>query len=180
MDFVPQVLAIWNPVLFERADGSQYALHHYHLDVRGPGFRHEKFQGGFENPDGTRAVIAALKPEIRFDPNNRRFQGGRFVFTMADGAIRPLEVVTVSDTGFHLGTGLYHGGFDGQYHGSWRGQLHLDGEYFENCSDPAVVERIHQFRDCMIRVADPVGGAVGWGNCQTYVRGAWPDFGLPD
>ena len=180
MDLVPKVLAIWNPVLFEREDGSRYALHHYHLDVSGPGFKHVKFQGGFENPDGSREVITILKPEIRFNPRNKRFLGGRFVFTMADGSVRPLEVEIISNTGFHLGTGLYHGGLDGQYHGSWRGQLHLDGEYFQDCSDPAVVERIHQFRDCMIKVVDPVGGGVGWGNCQTYIKGAWPEFGFPE
>lgn len=180
MDLVPKVLAIWNPVLFERENSSHYALHHYFLDVSGPGFRHEKFQGGFETPDGSREVITSLKPEMRFNSSNKRFEGGKFIFTMADGSVRPLDVEAIGNTGFHLGTGLYHGGLDGQYHGSWRGQLHLDGEHFENCSDAAVVERIHQFRDCMIKATDPMGGGVGWGNCQTYIKGAWPEFGLPE
>jgi len=180
MSLVPEVLAIWNPVLFERPDGSRYALHHYYLDVRGRGFRHERFQGAFEHPDGHRQMISSLEPEIRFDPRNKRFLGGRFVFTMHDGSLRSLDVHPLSDTGFHLGTGLYHGGLDGKYHGSWRAALDVDGEYFDNCADPAVVERIHQFRDCMIGVEDPVGGGVGWGNCQTYVKGAWPAFGLTE
>ncbi len=180
MDLVPNVLAIWNPVFFERKDGSCYALHHYHLQVSGPGFKHERFQGGFEYPDGSRETISSLQPEICFNPSNKRFLGGKFVFTMSEGSARALEVEPISDTGFHLGTGLYHGGLDGHYHGSWRGQRHLDGEYFENCADPDIVERIHQFRDCMIRVMDPVEGGVGLGNCQNYVKGTWPDLGLPE
>jgi hypothetical protein len=51
-------------------------------------------------------------------------------FTMNDGSVRPLEVASIGDTGFHLSTDLYHGGLDGKYHGSWRGQFYLDGEYF--------------------------------------------------
>jgi hypothetical protein len=180
MDLVPKVLAIWNPVLLERKDGSRYALHHYHLEVSGPGFKHEKFQGGIENPDGSREMFASLKPEIRFDPINKRLLDGKFIFSMTDGSVRPLEVAAIGDTGFHLGTGLYHGGLDGKYHGSWRGELHLDGEYFENCADPETVGRIHQFRDCMIKVVDPVGGGIGWGNCQTFVKGPWPELGLPE
>lgn len=171
------VLAIWNPVFFERPDGSRYALHHYFLQYGVPGFTHQKFQGGFESPNGNRELITALRPEIRFDPANKRLLGGKFVFTMADGSVRPLDVAPISDTGFHLGTALYFG-FDGWYHGSWRGDQEVAGEYFSNCADPATVARINQFRDCMIRAVDPVGGGIGWGNCQTYVRGQWPEFGL--
>jgi hypothetical protein len=177
ISLVPSALAIWNPIFFERNDRSRYAMHHYYLQFSGPGFRHEKIQGGFEFPDGRRELISGLRPEVQFNPVNKRLLGGKFHFTLTDGSTRTLEVEPISDTGFHLGTGLYLG-FDDQHHGSWRGPLHLDGEYFENCADPKTVERINQFRDCMIRVTDPVGGGVGWGNCQTYVAGAWPEFGL--
>jgi len=64
-----------------------------------------------------------------------------------------LEAEALSDTGFQLGAGLYLG-LAGQHHGSWRGALHVEGEHVADCSDPATVERIHQFRDCMIRVRD--------------------------
>jgi hypothetical protein len=30
----------------------------------------------------------------------------------------------------------------------------------------------------MIRVEDKATGAIGYGNCQTYIHGAWPEFGL--
>lgn len=171
-------LAIWNPLLFERADGSRYALHHYFVQFGVPGYTHAHFQGHFEHPDGSRQPLNSLRPEIRFDPANKRLLGGRFVFGTADGAVRPVEFSPLGDTGFHLGTGLYFG-LDGRYHGSWRGELELSGEYFPNCADPATVVRINQFRDCMIGAVDPVGGGVGWGNCQTFVQGRWPELGVP-
>ena len=91
--------------------------------------------------------------------------------TTADGSTRPLTLSVVSDTGFHLGTGLYHG-FDGQSHCQWRGPLHTEGEFIPDCSDPATARRVHQHRDCVIRVEDPVGGGVGIGNLQSIVLGA--------
>jgi hypothetical protein len=57
-------------------------------------------------------------------------------------------------------------------HGQWRGRLHVEGEHFADCSDPAVARRVHQHRDCVIRVEDPVGGGVGIGNLQSIVLGA--------
>ena len=92
---------------------------------------------------------------------------------MADGSDRLLSAEAISDTGFHLGAGLYHG-FDGKHHGSWLGDLHVEGEYFSDCSTPESVARLNQFRDCLIRVHDHHSGATGWGNCQTYVLGELP------
>lgn len=176
-DMIPQALAVWNPILFQREDGSRYAFHHYYLHFSGPGFKHEKVQGGVENIDGSRELLHGMVPSLQFDPSNKRLLKGEFNFLMADGSERPMSFEAISDTGFHLGAGLYHG-FEGQYHGSWRGQFHIEGEHFKDCSSVESVERLNQFRDCMIRVEDPVGGGIGWGNCQTYVHGAWPDFGL--
>ena len=53
--------------------------------------------------------------------------------TMTDGSTRDLEIEVLSDTGFHLGAGLYFG-FDGHHHGEWRGQLHVDGERIADCT----------------------------------------------
>lgn len=173
-----KALAIWNPLYFERPDGSVYTFHQYYLAYSGPGFRHERVQGGFEHPDGRREPLTAITPRLRFDPCNRRFLDGEFDVLMADGRRRRLVARAMGDTGFHLGAGLYHG-FDGKHHGSWRGKLHLEGEHFVDCSTPEAVKRLNQFRDCLIVVSDPETGATGWGNLQTYVSGAWPDFGLP-
>jgi hypothetical protein len=174
---IPQALAIWNPILFQREDGSRYAFHHYYLQFSGPGFSHQRVQGGFEDGSGQTAKLVGLVPTLRFESPTKRLQGGEFLLQLDDGGERPLRFEKISETGFYLGAGHYHGG-DGHYHGSWRGQLHVDGDHVVNAADMGVIERYNQFRDCMIRVEDPVGGAIGYGNCQTHVHGAWPEFGL--
>ncbi|HQR04121.1 MAG: hypothetical protein JSR19_09455 [Proteobacteria bacterium] len=173
-----RVLAVWNPVFFQRPDGSCHAFHQYSLLYAGPGFRHELVQGRFEYPDGREEIIIGAEPRVRFNPVNKRLLGGEFLITLADGRQRTLKAEVISDTGFHLGGGLYHG-FDGKHHGEWRGRLHVEGEYFADCSTPEAVARLNQFRDCLIRMSDPETGATGWGNCQTWVSGSWPELGLP-
>lgn len=176
-DQIPRALAIWNPLLFKRADGSHYAFHHYYLHFAGQGFSHQRIQGGFEDMNGQTERINNMTPQLRFASPSKRLQAGVFTLKMADGSERPLVFEKLSETGFYLGAGHYHGG-DGAYHGSWRGELHVDGDHVGDTTDPAVIARYTQFRDCMIRVEDPVGGGVGYGNCQTYVHGTWPEFGL--
>lgn len=174
-----QALALWNPLLFQGPAGDRYAFMHYYLLYTGPGFRHQKIQGGFEFADGRRELLTDMQPKLRFDPSNRRFLDGEFHLTMSDGRKRLLSARAMGDTGFHLGAGLYLG-FDGRRHGSYRGELLVEGEYFTDCSTPKSVARLNQFRDCLIVVTDHETGATGWGNCQTYVSGAWPEFGLEE
>ena len=173
------MLIIWCPVLLERPDGSQYAMHLYYQRHTLAEFGYERLevQGGIEHPDGRKDHFAAVVPALRFRDDNRRLLGGTVQCTMADGSSRPIQVEAVGDTGFHLGTGLYHG-LDGQWHGQWRGPLHLDGEHVADCSDPATARRIHQHRDAVVRVHDPVGGGTGWGNMQNVVLGAHPELDL--
>lgn len=174
---IPKALAIWNPLLFFREDGSHYAFHHYYLQFSGEGFLHQKLQGGYEDESGQTEAVVAMVPSLRFASPDKRLQGGEFLFQMRDGSKRPMTFEKLSETGFYLGAGHYHGG-DGHYHGSWRGEQFVDGDYVEDAAKAEVLERYSQFRDCMIKVHDPVGGGIGYGNCQTYVHGAWPDFGL--
>lgn len=165
---------LWSPMRFTRTDGSVYGAHHFFLDVDIPGVP-SVLHGGIENPDGSRELFTGLEPELRYDPENRRLLGGALHFTMASGAKRDMTIEVVSDTGFHLGTGLYFG-FDGKHHGQWRGALHVEGEYFADCSQVEVAKRIHQIRDCIIRVGD--GDAVAVSNYQTLISGTWPSLGL--
>ena len=174
---IPQALAIWNPVVFLDDAGASYAFHHYYLQFSGPGFSHQRIQGGFEGDSGQREKVIGMTPQLRFDSPSKRLQEGEFLLHMEDGIDRLLKFKKLSETGFYLGSGHYHGR-DGHHHGSWRGTLHVDGDYVENAALPAVIERYHQFRDCMIQVEDTLTGATGYGNCQTYVHGAWPEFGL--
>lgn len=175
----PRVLAVWNPLHFTAADGTPYAFFQYSLVYAGEGWRHEKVQGGFEYADGRREPVLRIEPRLRFDPRHKRLLGGEFALTMADGRSRTLAARALGDTGFHLGAGLYHG-FDGKHHGQWRGSLVVEGEYFADCSAPASVARLNQFRDCLVEVRDTASGAIGIGNCQTWVQGRWPELGLAE
>jgi len=134
-------------------------------------------QGGVEHPDGSREAFASVEPQLRFDDGTRRLLGGELRCVTAGGSARTLTVIPVSDTGFHLGPGLYFG-FDGHWHGEWRGPLSVEGEHIPDCTAPDVLRRIHQHRDCVVRVDDPGGGGTGWGNLQSIVTGAHPEMGL--
>lgn len=173
----PRSLTSWSPVLMTRADGSHYVLFHYFMETNLPGLPPRRLRGGVEHPDGTEEPFVEGRLEARFDDTNRRFLGGTFTFTHADGTARPISCTPVSDTGFHLGTGLYFG-LDGVRHGMWRGELTVDGDYFADCADPETARRIHQHRDCVVAVDDPAGGGTGIGPIQTIAIGAFPDYGL--
>ena len=170
-------MMIWSPVLMERDDGSQYALHLHFTRFETTGFQQKMVTAQVEHPDGSSEPIVDIDPELRYDPVNRRLLGGTLRCTMSDGSERPLTVEVMGDTGVHLGAGLYFG-FDGHHHGEWRGDLHVDGEHIADCSTAENARRLHQIRDTTVRVTDPVGGATGWGNCQPIASGPWPDLGL--
>ena len=166
----PRILAVWNPLLFCAPDGSHYGFHQYYLLYAGEGWQHEKVQGGFEYADGRREGVRRIDPRLTFDPRNQRLLGGEFELTLQDGSQRVLSMRVLGETGFHLGAGLYHG-LDGHYHGQWRGPLLVEGDYCADCSTPQAVARLNQFRDALIELHDPVTGATGWGNCQTWTHG---------
>ncbi len=169
----------WSPMLLERPDGSRYALHHQHRQLRAFGYEEQRTEGTVEEPDGTVHRVATLRSELSFDPANRRVLGGTIVLIMEDGSERPVSVRALGDTGVHLGLGLYMG-LDGHHHGEWRGPLHVEGEYVPDCRDVETARRIHQIRDTVVAVDDPVGGGRGWANLQTTVVGAWPELGLDE
>jgi hypothetical protein len=168
---------LWSPVYMERPDGGCYALFLNWSLMRWPGFEQKSVMAFEEHPDGRVVRIIDIKPDVTYDPRNRRLRGGTLHCTMTDGTKRPLKIEVVSDTGFHLGTGLYFG-FDGHHHGEWRGKLHVDGERIADCSTPENARRVHQIRDTVIHVLDPVGGGEGWGNYQPVITGAHPERGL--
>jgi len=169
---------IWCPVAMERADGSRYALFLHYQMVAGPGFLHKQVvMGGVEHPDGRTERFLDLEPDLRFDPTTRRLRGGRITATAADGSTRIIELEAVSDTGFHLGAGLYFG-FDGHHHGEWRGELLTEGEHIPDCTEPSTARRLHQLRDTVVHVVDTTGGGEGWGNCQPIVTGGDAELGL--
>jgi hypothetical protein len=169
----------WSPMLLERGDGSRYAVHHQHRELRAFGYEERRMEGSIEHSDGRIDRIAAIQSDLTFDPTNRRVLGGALRCTMEDGSERTVSVRSLGDTGVHLGLGLYMG-LDGRHHGEWRAPIHLEGEYVADCTDPDVARRIHQIRDAVVEVDDPVGGGHGWANLQTTVVGAWPELGLDE
>jgi hypothetical protein len=171
------MLTIWSPICCQRSDGSRYALHVYYQRHAVGSYQRVELQGGVEHPDGQKEHFAALVPELEFDDATRRLCGGTLHFTMPDGSARPLRITPVSDTGFHLGSALYFG-LDGQWHGQWRGSLHVEGEYVADCTGPEQLRRLHQLRSAVVRVEDPVGGGVGYGDCQTLAVGPDEAMGL--
>ena len=80
---------------------------------------------------------------------------------MEDGAVRRFELEVPTDTGFHLGAGLYFG-WRGHHHGEWRGELHVDGERLADCRDAELARELHQIRDTFVHVRDlDTGPRVG-------------------
>ncbi|GIU87941.1 MAG: hypothetical protein KatS3mg009_2456 [Acidimicrobiia bacterium] len=174
-----QMTVNWCPVVCERPDGSRYALHWYYQRHAFAGWQAVELQGGVEHPDGRKEPFVALEPEYVVDPVNRRLRRARLHFTTADGAPRPLTVEAVGETGFHLGAGLYFG-LDGRYHGQYRGPLEVEGEYVADCTTAEAARRLHQLRDAVVRVEDPVGGGVGHGNLQSMFVGPHEELGLDE
>ena len=170
---------LWCPLLFERDDGTRYGmlLHFQIVTAPGLGVVHKIVMGGVEHPDGTVEPWLDLAPELAYEPANRRLRGGAVRATTGDGVTRELAVEVLAHTGVQLGAGLYFG-FDGHHHGEWRGEHHVDGEHVADCADPESARRLHQIRDTVIRVTDPVGGGVGLGNCQPIITGGHPELGL--
>jgi len=172
-------VVMWSPMLCERHDRGRYGIHLFYQRHAIAGWQQLELQGGIEHPDGRREPFASLVPHAEVRDDNRRLRRATFDCTMADGTQRPLEVTALGDTGFHLGTGLYFG-FDGHWHGEWRGELHVDGEHIADCTDPVTARRIHQSRDNLVRVEDPVMGGTGFGNLQSIFAGPHPEMGLTE
>jgi hypothetical protein len=165
------------PALLTDADGTVSALHVYYQRNTVDGRTTINSQGGIEHADGRVDTFTFIDPQLRFQDDNRRLIGGEIVIRLPDGTTRTFIVEIPTDTGFHLGTGLYFG-FDGMFHGQWRGALDVSGEHIGDCTNPAVARRVHQHRDCLVHLRDEATGTQGWGNAQTIVIGAFPDLGL--
>jgi hypothetical protein len=168
---------VWMPVTMTRPDGRPFTLFVYYQRYQGAGWSTGSARGGIELADGRNKPFRDVSPQLEFRDDNRRLVGGTITVVLADGAERTYRVDPVSTTGFHLGAGLY-GGFDGHHQGEWRGELHVDGEHLEACDTVEVAHRVHQHRDCIVRVEDLVDGSTGVGTLQSNVIGPHPEMGL--
>ncbi len=173
---------IWSPIAMQRPDGTRYGIFLHYQIVAGPRVhlqagRHGR--GRAPRRNGASASSTSSRNWIS-TPTTAGCAAGAIEARTADGSVRSLELEAVSDTGFHLGAGLYFG-LDGHHHGEWRGDLLVEGEHVADCADPAAARRLHQIRDTVVHVVDPVGGGEGWGNCQPIITGGDDALGLsPD
>jgi hypothetical protein len=170
---------LWMPVTMTRPDGRMYTLFVYYQRHSGEGWSTGTTQGAIELSDGRRKAFRDIVPALRFEDGNRRLIGGELRCVNADGSDRVFHVEAISGTGFHLGTGLY-GGYEGHVHGEHRGDLHVEGDHVVDCDQVEVAHRIHQHRDCIIRVTDTTDGSVGVGTVQSIIMGAHPEIGLTE
>jgi len=128
-------------------------------------------------PDGAQTEFSAVRYELRFDPANRRLLGGSFSLDAGWGEVRTVEMTSLGDTGFHVGTGRY-GGFQGQNQGAWMGPDYLDGEYYADCTSRKTAEEIHPQRDTLVEVRE--GEAVGQGVLEVVALGGFPQYSLSE
>ena len=168
---------IWCPVLMADPDGTRWGLFMHLVDASGFGHHQRTVTGSIEHLDGNVERMADIRPDLTYDPSNRRLRGGTVSVTLADGSPRTFTLEVPTDTGFHLGAGLYFG-WQGHHHGEWRGELVVDGERLEDCRLPEVAHQLHQLRDTFVHVCEPATGAEGWGNCQPMIAGSHPHLGL--
>ena len=174
---IRQMFMTWLPMTMTRHDGSKYSLFVFLQHERGHGFESIRSQAEQQDENGGSHRFAAVEQELRFRDDNRRFTHGTITLIEADGTKRPLSITAAGDTGFHLGTAGYYGWNDWVY-GEWVGELRVEGNHVTNCDDPETARKVHQLRDLLVRVDDPVGGGVGVGNMETFALGAFPEIGL--
>ncbi|EHB45728.1 hypothetical protein MycrhDRAFT_6476 [Mycolicibacterium rhodesiae JS60] len=174
---IEQMFMTWLPMTLVRADGSAYSLFVFLQQERGDGYTQMRSQAEQQNDDGTSSRFADVEQHLHFDDANRRFVRGTITLRDSDGTERPLTVTAAGPTGFHLGTAGYYGWNDWVY-GEWVGELRVEGNHVTDCDDPVNARKLHQLRDLLVRVEDPVGGGVGFGNMETFALGAVPELGL--
>ncbi|MGD9660366.1 MAG: hypothetical protein AB7U63_03760 [Porticoccaceae bacterium] len=164
---------IWAPFMLQNSKGETVSYQFYYQSKNGKLF----YLSAYKNfPDGGQEKIARVRPELRYDDCTRRLLGGRIHLDLLAGGTETLEVEVPGEAGFHLGTALYLG-FDGKKHGSWYGEgVHLDGEKIDDTSDVKTLKRIHQLRDCMVKVR--CGDMEGYGDIESIVHGEDKELGL--
>lgn len=151
----------WSPMILTRPDGSKYSLFLFYQEERGPGFTQIRAQAEQQNQGGSSFRFLSAEQDMHFEDANRRFTHGTIMLTENDGTKRPITVTAAGQTGFYLGTAGYYGWNDWVY-GQWVGELKVEGNHVVDTDTAENVRKLHQLRDLLVRVEDPVGGGSGW------------------
>jgi len=165
------------PMTLARSDGSAYSLFVFYQEERGDGFTEIRCQAEQQNADGSSERFVVVEQDLHFQDDNRRFLHGTITLIDSGGTRRPVTITAAGPTGFHLGTAGYYGWNDWVY-GQWVGELKVESSHVTDCDDPKNARELHQLRDLLVRVEDPVGGGTGLGNAETFALGAFPERGL--
>ncbi|MFN8225331.1 MAG: hypothetical protein U0R18_01230 [Mycobacterium sp.] len=176
---INQMFMTWLPMTLTRPDGSRYSLFVFRQEERGDGYSEIRCQAEEQNDDGTCRRFSDVIQDLHFRDDNRRFTEGTLTLVGGDGTQRPLRLTAAGPGGFHLGTAGYYGWNDWVY-GEWVGELKVEGNHVADCDSPENARKLHQLRDLLVRVEDPVGGGVGLGNLESFALGAVPELGLTE
>lgn len=170
---------LWCPAVLQRQDQSLYRVHLFTWETSSA--RGGQLVNESRIFDGADGEIHARKTlvDLKFDPINREPLGGVVVLELEDGSQRPFHIEVAAEPRVCLGLGLYHG-YKGHYHGEDRGALFVEGEHIANTGQADTTREIHQIRDILVKITDPVGGGSGWGIINTEISGGWPELGLDD
>jgi hypothetical protein len=174
---ITHMFMTWLPMTLTRDDGTPYSLFVFYQEERGQGFHSVRSFAEEQFTDGTSKRFAHVEQDFHFRDDNRRFTHGTLTLVGDDGSRRPLTITAAGPGGFHLGTAGYYGWNDWVY-GQWVGDLKVEGSHVTDCDSPENARRLHQLRDLLVRVDDPVGGGSGLGNAETFALGEFPERGL--
>ena len=83
---------IWCPALMADPDGTRWGLFMHLVDVSGFGHHQRTVTGAIEHIDGRVERMADIRPDLAYDPSNRRLLGGTVTVTLEDGTERTFEL----------------------------------------------------------------------------------------
>ena len=145
--------------------------------TRRPGEDHTRAWGTIEHPDGTIEQMADIVPELATTRSNRRLRGGACTArwtTVRPGRSRSRSSRRPGSTSAPASTSAS----TGTTTASGAATCTSTASASTTAPTPENARRVHQIRDTVVRITDPVGGGVGWGNWQPIVTGEHPELGL--
>ena len=173
------ILVIWSPMLLRaaRRQPLRACTSTTSATPSGTSIERTEFQGAVEHADGRVEPLRELHPELPVrsaqpPPAGRhppRGHGRRLgpPDRWSGPPARPASAWVPACTSASTGTGTASGA----------GPCTSTANICPTAADPATARRVHQLRDCLIQVDDPVGGGHGWGNMQTLAAGPHPAAG---
>ena len=176
---IKQMFMTWLPMTMTRPDGSSYSLFVMYQEERGDGFLEIRCQAEQQNDDGTSHRFVSVEQDLHFQDDNRRFTHGTITLIDADGTKRPLTITAAGPAAFIWVPRATTAGTTGCT-ASGSATSGSRATTSPTADKPENARALHQLRDLLVRVDDPVGGGTGLGNAETFALGAFPERGLTE